>query len=493
MWMDKELRGLVRRQSFSELVEVNDEFSAGIDAHLTFYSNRTEEFFGFDFQITFSLIKTCPGVKCFGQCVENATLCGQVYAAYVQCPSEAPFGCQNSGCQTAFSQCMIGGCAEGLHLCWDGSCVISEQDCPPLPGCVFPNKKCGTECIPADQNCTTTNICNGFACPDGSCRPSLDQCAPFNGCLGQRILCPNGVCATNISECGCANGTYQCFDRSCVSNYTDCPLPPYRQKPAEISYQFPSKNETSTKNETSVPVWNTDFSQQICQVLIPDNVFGDQPVLESDMVLTISPRPDSYLSQMTYSRWNNDSVAVLNLYTPVVDIDFPLVRQKLGNVTFARQVTIKCRLTIPDGVKPESICSGSTGSKEWKCNQDYEIVTEGNITYGLMKTFHFTNFALIFGGQDTTPTRTSDTGLPETGIITGGKTSTDDEEGNKGPTAQEIKPWLIAVIVIAIVAVLTAFGVISFFLYKRKKRVRNLLTNRSRQNTTAEMKDFSSH
>ena len=97
-------------------------------------------------------------------------------------------------------------CASGLYACPSGLCVASISECPTSVTCPVGQVLCGSDhsCKASADLCQQLFECyapNNFRCSDGSCRLSETDCPSAVTCPVGYTMCPNGHCSLGSSSC----------------------------------------------------------------------------------------------------------------------------------------------------------------------------------------------------------------------------------------------------------------------------------------------------
>lgn len=184
-------------------------------------------------------------------CVESVNQCPDVNS----CPEEL-INCPDKTCASTFAECgLSSGCPlEIPYKCWDNTCRIRYEDCPP-------EKSCG----------------NGkYLCNDGNCVDSIDFCKNRKECLNNKdymIDSLTGSCITNRPTVGnlslitynpqCTNGLMKCTPyNECVANRENCY---FGKCPDHLPYKCTDGKCTDDPNTCSV--YDCDLSKIVlCHV-----------------------------------------------------------------------------------------------------------------------------------------------------------------------------------------------------------------------------------
>ena len=169
----------------------------------------------------------------------------------VTCPAFAPVKCWDESCRVAADDCpppvacTFGTTNAPSFLCPDGSCHSTPSACSSLIQCTYPQVKCpsdtaggaGVFCVDDVSQCMNlyqatnpTAVCpNSYTrCRAGNCMPSVQSCGAWQCPAQLPYLCPAGVCAVSNATCPKANGCLadfpvKCWDGSCSSSVVLCP------------------------------------------------------------------------------------------------------------------------------------------------------------------------------------------------------------------------------------------------------------------------------
>jgi hypothetical protein len=95
-----------------------------------------------------------------------------------------------------------------------------SQSSPVTGSCGFNSKRCGTECVPLNYCCTSSECGVGAACLDGTCLCLSGFKACRGACVDQDDCCcppglaclPNGSCATVCTSDAQCGSTCECSD-----------------------------------------------------------------------------------------------------------------------------------------------------------------------------------------------------------------------------------------------------------------------------------------
>ena len=168
----------------------------------------------------------------------------------VTCPAFAPIKCWDESCRVTADDCppqvacTFGTTNAPSFLCPDGSCHSTPSACSSLIQCTYPQVKCpsdtaggaGVFCVSSVSQCVNlfqasspTAVCpNSYTrCRAGNCMPSVQSCPGFTCPQQLPYACPSGVCAASNATCPAANGCpadspAKCWDGSCVSSALLC-------------------------------------------------------------------------------------------------------------------------------------------------------------------------------------------------------------------------------------------------------------------------------
>ena len=168
-----------------------------------------------------------------GRCVASAELCRPVFP----CPS-GQVRCGDGTCRAASTFCpLVNNTCPSLrpYRCQTGACASSEPDCPTANNCPHTTPvKCpksgicassDSECLLLDQSALLSTNCSfllPYHCPSGVCAASSSQCPYVPACDPPLKRCPAGQCVNNISECTPICKNYSCPDGSCASSRSKC-------------------------------------------------------------------------------------------------------------------------------------------------------------------------------------------------------------------------------------------------------------------------------
>jgi len=407
------------------------------------------------------ITKACPNVQCpSGECVNAVTDCQQFLKI---CPS-GMFPCTNGECTSNTSLCKESlMCLSGVEFqCFDGSCVSTSSECPPFPSCPYGTQRCGTTCINVGSNCLIVPQCSAFICPDGTCVLSKNLCPPYDGCAQDSpIQCADGICVTDISACLCNGNGIRCFNGSCVQNASMCSPPPGQLKPASVIFTI------DILTNSTLHIWKQDYSEILCFVDFPIGVFQlIAPLLENSngtLNVAINSLADSILEQIQFPSWVSNTNPISYIYSPVLSLTIPNLGT-LKQVNFSGEVSIRCRFTIPSSTNMDEICLASTTTETWSCQDRYpELSTQNGFTSLDGNTNHFTNFALLLGASN--------------------GQGTSEQISSAGGQFQD---WIIGVIVAAIIVVIAGMGIITIYLYRKRRNSRKSLEKIYNTQPTAE-------
>ena len=188
----------------------------------------------------------CPKEKSLrcadGTCVNPKTSsCNPVH-----CPDTSPIKCANGFCGKTSSDCPaesrekdIGKCGEGMFMCYDGRCVVSNEYCRPLYNCEAGYVKCSdgscrvsSDLCPKQVQCpperpyrcvSSSNLeCveNEKDCDNTICPENYKLCSTTGECIANSVYSKNCL-AVGAEMNGCPEGKVKCFGGRCL-NKGDC-------------------------------------------------------------------------------------------------------------------------------------------------------------------------------------------------------------------------------------------------------------------------------
>ena len=201
---------------------------------------------------------SCPNDRYYRcddfSCVSNPDDC----PSRITCPTPGQVVCPDGSCVENEVFCTAPRqCNSGLVLCSDNSCMKSYDDC--AKGVTCPTGQslcqggiCQKQCVKVNVQAKSPKIVRLLRMLDGNntdnsmkligaCGANQTRCKGTDICVDQPGLCPtipkcklNEVkcgdfyCASSQKDCrikGCPSGTYQCWDKTCVSDQSLCPTP----------------------------------------------------------------------------------------------------------------------------------------------------------------------------------------------------------------------------------------------------------------------------
>ncbi|KAK8797361.1 hypothetical protein WA158_004569 [Blastocystis sp. Blastoise] len=284
-------------------------------------------------------LDVCPvgrPIKCpDGTCVGNGYFCKLSY-----CLDYSPYPCAFGNCVSKPSLCPSYTCDNNEIQCWDGSCALSYDICPPVPSCprLTPTRCYDGSCVETPSECNT-NI--HPTCPEGT------------------QLCASGDChVTCESFFGCGAGTYMCSNSTCVDllpyMFTDdfailstcgssciggtCARP--SRYPSPLPLRF-----TLTANTLAPLQVLYDRHIYLLSMILPWGFLYHYP---SNVLLSVTPLPDSLFSRGYSVHLNNDtSSTLLTVQETLISVALKI---SMTHVTTNKEILFDEQFRIPIGL-----------------------------------------------------------------------------------------------------------------------------------------------
>jgi len=291
-----------------------------------------------------------------------------------------PFLCFDGSCVFKPSDCINASNPCPDASCWNGECVLSTDQCSPVPPCQGSTPYRCSDGSCSSSECTNPNPCTAgaYACPDGTCVSAAVSCLPYDGCGGDTpYQCPDGSCGVSATDCACSTNLFKCADGTCVSDSTLCPTPYAAAKPDRITMTL------NTEADFFAEVWNIGQTQMLGSITIPKGSFLG--AIENETYIKIDEVADSYLRNVT------TGIAT----TTIASATFSVTTESSIVQPFAHNVTLCFVLSLPAGVQQTQLCLAyidQTG--KWNC-QDLSLEFNGTSTF-CGKTNHFTDYSVLF-------------------------------------------------------------------------------------------------
>eukprot|EP01118_Nematostelium_gracile_P006343 TRINITY_DN2040_c0_g1_i1.p1 TRINITY_DN2040_c0_g1~~TRINITY_DN2040_c0_g1_i1.p1 ORF type:complete len:266 (-),score=54.87 TRINITY_DN2040_c0_g1_i1:10-807(-) len=242
---------------------------------------------------------------------------------------------------------------------------------------------------------------------------TLDNRCPYT--------CPSGRCVDDITRCQCSIGFY-CLDGTCQ---VECPSLPVSIVFDRIQAKIESTNDTRIE----FPVG---------RIRIPRGIFDE---ISMNAVVQVDIVPLSVIRASILNSFD-DNLGLSRVLSTPIRITLSDDNGPLSSVSFRNFVEISLNIQSSGST---SICLAFINNQtKWQCvDKNLVISRNKNITMATGKTNHFTDFAILFNGNE--------------------------NSSREAPPKGESVPPEVGIIVGVIAGVFVMIGIIAVIVYKRKQ------------------------